>query len=526
MDGTGAAATIPAAAAASAMPVAEAAVETSHTGRPGVLLIHGLGGTQYDMGSMHKRLKTAGFETHSLTLPGHGTTPEDLMKVGATDWLDACRALYRDLAARYETLHVMGMCMGALLAVETAKQEKHAKGNLVALAPPIYIDGWSTPWYRDLRPAFYWIPPLQSMRIEEEEPFGIKNEQLRAVVKAKFERGENFHYQWVPLACIRQVDALRQRVMTGLDKIRCQTLVIHARHDELTSLRSADYLVRNIGGDRARMVALENSYHMICVDNDREIVARNVLEFFGVPSVAGGQLSDEPRMAGVALASLVAQVQAVLGSTDWHALAAMGIPDLAWYHPGANRLSGIHRGAKPLREFLGRIGTGCDSARLTAFGTPVFNRGVALMPAVWSAVRGSERLQSQGALMVAMHADRLHEVRWFADDPELEDAFWGPALPEDDAQASATAGIEARFEAATGRSRALKATPSEAKLLEMYALYKQSAEGDARGDRPGVLDVVGRAKFDAWAKLAGTGRHDAMERYCKLIESLEKDGVT
>jgi carboxylesterase len=29
------------------------------------------------------------------------------------------------------------------------------------------------------------------------------------------------------------------------------------------------------------MVVLEDSYHMICVDNDREIVAKNVLEFFG-----------------------------------------------------------------------------------------------------------------------------------------------------------------------------------------------------------------------------------------------------
>ncbi len=44
----------------------------------GVFLIHGLGGTQYDLGSMHKRLKNAGFVTHSLTLPGHGTDPKDL----------------------------------------------------------------------------------------------------------------------------------------------------------------------------------------------------------------------------------------------------------------------------------------------------------------------------------------------------------------------------------------------------------------------------------------------------------------
>ena len=90
-----------------------------------VFLIHGLGGTQYDMGSMHKRLKLAGFDTHSLTLPGHGTTPEDLVGITADEWLAACRRVYADLAGRYRTLHLLGMCMGALLATEVAKQERH-----------------------------------------------------------------------------------------------------------------------------------------------------------------------------------------------------------------------------------------------------------------------------------------------------------------------------------------------------------------------------------------------------------------
>ena len=51
----------------------------------GVFLIHGLGGTQYDLGSMHKRLKNGGLVTHSLTLPGHGTKAEDLVGVTAED---------------------------------------------------------------------------------------------------------------------------------------------------------------------------------------------------------------------------------------------------------------------------------------------------------------------------------------------------------------------------------------------------------------------------------------------------------
>src|SRR5207302_6192403 len=192
----------------------------------GVFLIHGLGGTQYDLGSMHKRLKNAGFVTHSLTLPGHGTKPEDLVGVTAEDWIEGCIAKYREVRDQHPTLHLMGMCMGSLLAAVVAQREAHAKGRLVLLAAPVFIDGWATPWYGWMRPLLYLVPGLRAtMKIEEEDPFGIKNEQLRAIVKSKFERGENFHYRWVPLDCMRQVDRLRAVVMAGAPKIACQTLV-------------------------------------------------------------------------------------------------------------------------------------------------------------------------------------------------------------------------------------------------------------------------------------------------------------
>jgi len=482
-----------------------------------VFLIHGLGGTQYDMGSMHKRLKLAGFETHSLTLPGHGTTPEDLVGITAEDWLAACRGMYTELAARYKTLHLMGMCMGALLATEVAKQERHDKGRLIALAPPIFIDGWATPWYRVLRGLLYRIPMLRTMRIEEEEPYGIKNEQLRAIVKGKFERGENFHYGWVPLACLRQVDRLRGLVMTGLKRIQCQTLVVHARQDELTSLRSADFLVSGIGGDRARMIVLENSYHMVCVDNDRELVARNVLEFLGVPWVEAGQLSDDPLMSQDALATLAGSVRKLLEEGSFRDLPTLGIPEMAWYQPGSNRVSVIHRGAKAVRAFANELGSASDDARFTAFGTPVFNRGTALMPAAWLARRGGEALQSQGALLVAMRAGKINEVRWFADEVSAEDAFWG--APTEVSTAAPT--LDNQFEDAVARSRLLSITPPESTLLELYALYKQSSEGDVHARRTGPLDVVGRAKYDAWAREKGVNRDDAMRRYIALVASLE-----
>jgi len=54
-------------------------------------------------------------------------------------------------------------------------------------------------------------------------------------------------------------------------------------------------------------------------------------------------------------------------------------------------------------------------------------------------------------------------------------------------------------------------------MLALYALYKQATSGDASGDRPGMLDVRGRAKYDAWAKHKGVTRDAAMEQYIALV---------
>ena len=59
-------------------------------------------------------------------------------------------------------------------------------------------------------------------------------------------------------------------------------------------------------------------------------------------------------------------------------------------------------------------------------------------------------------------------------------------------------------------------------MLEMYALYKQATVGDATGDRPGMMDIKGRAKYDAWAKKKGLAKDAAMEHYCHLVSRVVK----
>jgi diazepam-binding inhibitor (GABA receptor modulator, acyl-CoA-binding protein) len=83
------------------------------------------------------------------------------------------------------------------------------------------------------------------------------------------------------------------------------------------------------------------------------------------------------------------------------------------------------------------------------------------------------------------------------------------------------ANLKAEFDLAAAASKTLKDRPDNEILLKLYALYKQGGEGDAQGKRPGFTDMVGRAKFDAWAAIKGTTPDDAMRKYIALVASLK-----
>ena len=77
-----------------------------------------------------------------------------------------------------------------------------------------------------------------------------------------------------------------------------------------------------------------------------------------------------------------------------------------------------------------------------------------------------------------------------------------------------------QFADAQVRVKTLTQAPSTSDLLELYALYKQGSSGDVDGKRPGMLDIKGRAKWDAWAGKKGRTREDAMREYVALVDRL------
>jgi len=83
------------------------------------------------------------------------------------------------------------------------------------------------------------------------------------------------------------------------------------------------------------------------------------------------------------------------------------------------------------------------------------------------------------------------------------------------------ASLKAKFDKAVADSKSLPDKPDNKTLLEIYALYKQASGGDVEGKRPGFTDMVGRAKYDAWAGMKGKSANEAMQAYVDLIESLK-----
>ncbi|XP_077576411.1 acyl-CoA-binding domain-containing protein 7 [Stigmatopora nigra] len=78
----------------------------------------------------------------------------------------------------------------------------------------------------------------------------------------------------------------------------------------------------------------------------------------------------------------------------------------------------------------------------------------------------------------------------------------------------------AEFEKAAEDVKNLTTRPSDQELLDLYGLYKQATVGEINTDRPGLFDMKGKAKWDAWNSKKGTSKEDAMSAYVKLAKEL------
>ncbi|MTD32563.1 acyl-CoA-binding protein [Paludibacterium denitrificans] len=80
--------------------------------------------------------------------------------------------------------------------------------------------------------------------------------------------------------------------------------------------------------------------------------------------------------------------------------------------------------------------------------------------------------------------------------------------------------LDTLFTRAQADVKTLSERPDNQTLLQLYALFKQATEGDVSGERPGMMDFINRAKYDARDKLKGKSADEAKQAYVDVVKQL------
>lgn len=253
-------------------------------GPDAVLLIHGLSGNPLEMQYIAKKLNGAGFSVQIPHVKGYGyAQTANRTSVGRwQDWHEELVGEFDRLHARYRSVSVCGLCIGAVLALKLAAERSKQVSALSLLATTLFYDGWSIPWYRFLLPLGYYTPIGRRYTYEERYPFGVKNQRLREwIAREMREKSTSIAgAALLPLAAIHEAAKLIRQVKRALPQITTPAIVMHAIEDDVASVRSAEFVENRIASTLKRSVRLTDSYHMLTLDNDRDQVADETSVFF------------------------------------------------------------------------------------------------------------------------------------------------------------------------------------------------------------------------------------------------------
>ncbi len=226
-------------------------------GPRGALLVHGFLTTPGEMRPLGEHLAAAGLTVSGIQLRGHGATAAELAEVSWQDWDADVRAGLAELRARCETVSIVGLSLGAALALHVAATEPIDR--LVACSAPDAALADSLPVK-----AAQWLAPY--LPILPKIGSDVRDPQARR---------EHFTYERIPLQTVDEIAALLQTLPDDLPRVTAPTLLLNARRDHVVPPQTAERIAAQLGGP-VRIQQLPNGGHTLLVDRDREIAFRAI----------------------------------------------------------------------------------------------------------------------------------------------------------------------------------------------------------------------------------------------------------
>ncbi len=253
-------------------------------GRSGVLLIHGLTGTPTEMRFVARGLHEAGFTVRAVQLAGHCGSADDLVATGWRDWYRSVEAAATELRRQVDHLFVAGLSMGALLALKLAIDRPDEIDGVGLYGTTFRYDGWAIP--RVARLSFL-LPFVCKVGIGRERvfmetfPYGIKNERIRSWIVGSMLSGDSraAGLPGNPWPSLAEFVQLSRHVRRRLASVRKPCLVVHSTDDDIASLSNVAEIEAHVCAP-VEKVLLDDSYHMVTVDQQRDVLIARSVRFF------------------------------------------------------------------------------------------------------------------------------------------------------------------------------------------------------------------------------------------------------
>lgn len=243
-----------------------------------VLLFHGLTGSTFEMKKYAQHLHANGFDVFAYCLPGHGEDTCNIRCVSYDDWIEFAQEKFLFLKKKYKKVFLGGLCLGAVLALVLAQKHKLEVAGVISLSTTLFLDGWTMPWYNFMMPLglntlirYYYTFP-------EREPYGIKNIKKRRSIQ-KIMGKNTIAMDNYPLSCVYELLKLSKLARKNMKEVISPILIMHSKDDDLTSVKSAKFVYNNINSAKKELFILNDSYHLMLYDNDKDFVFDKSVEF-------------------------------------------------------------------------------------------------------------------------------------------------------------------------------------------------------------------------------------------------------
>jgi carboxylesterase len=240
--------------------------------RRGVLCLHGVTGTPFEVRPLAEHFGRLGCSVEAPMLAGHGGTLADLASTRWNDWFRSAEEALGRLEARTGggPTAVCGFSMGGLLALRLARLYPARISALVLMSTPLR-----------LRPL-----EVLGIRTVARLPVDFRAHPRAAVPKLNGSdvsdpaiRYTNPGLRAFPIAALEGLLDLMDVVRPDLPAIRTPALVAHGRKDHTVPMEDSLELTGSLGSDVIERLWLDRSYHLIALDVEKSALLAGAARF-------------------------------------------------------------------------------------------------------------------------------------------------------------------------------------------------------------------------------------------------------